>query len=117
MTGPDAHWAAGYVGTPWVAGTAECWHFAGLVWRERFGIELGRDPMAARHAWARVDAPREGDAVLMARRPGRPCHVGIYLDPGLVLHCVEGAGGVVTPLGRLGDLGYRLHGLWRRVGP
>lgn len=52
--------------------------------------------------------------VIMARGQ-RPCHIGIWIMPAIVLHAVEGVGGIATPLPRLGDLGYRLHGLWRRV--
>src|SRR5690606_1174706 len=92
-----AHWAAAYIGTPWVAGVSGCWHLARRVWAERFGWDVlaeagvdAGDPRAARRAFAAghdgtgwapvagVCAPAEGDAVLMAM--GRhPCHVGIWL--------------------------------------
>lgn len=40
---------------------------------------------ALRAGWNKVSAPRELDAVLMTSAT-RPCHVGIYLDGGRVLH-------------------------------
>lgn len=129
------HWAEPYLGTPWVAGTSDCWHFARRVWAERFGWDVppvpvdAADPRAARRAfavgyegtgWAPVTgvcAPAEGNAVLMAK--GRwPCHVGVLVDlpeGPAVLHCVEGSGVIVTPLSRLGDLGFRVAGIYRRA--
>jgi len=125
----SGHWASAYVGRPWIAGQAECWDFARDVWRERFGLEVPavqkafHDPRLARqlfdgHAdrasWLLVPVPAEGDGVLMARGM-RPCHVGVHVAPDAVLHAVEGAGGLCTPLSRLGDLGYRVAGFYRRV--
>lgn len=131
-----AHWAASYVGTPWVAGVSDCWHFARRVWAERFGWDVpplpvdATDPRAVRRAflvgpeatgWAPVpagSAPAEGQAVLMAR--GRwPAHVGVLVDlpeGAAVLHSVEGAGGVITPLSLIPGMGWRVVGLYRRVG-
>lgn len=67
-----------------------------------------------RASWGEVAVPQEGDAVLMAQG-ALPCHVGVWLDLGGVLHAVTGAGGVFTPLGRLRDMGYRVVGYYRRV--
>jgi cell wall-associated NlpC family hydrolase len=126
------HWAARYVGTPWVPGVSDCWNFARTAWREQFGWEVPQvavnaaDPRAARRAfaagqgapgWAPVAGDlREGDGVLMAR--GRhPCHVGVLVElpeGRAVLHSVEGAGVVVTPLQLIGALGYRVAGIYRR---
>jgi cell wall-associated NlpC family hydrolase len=123
-------WAARYVGLPYVAGEAECWHFAARVWREVFGWDvpvaasfggalasrrLASDP-ASYDGWQPVADPEDGDAVVMAKG-ARPCHVGVWVAPGHVLHAVEGAGGLCTPAGRVGDLGYRITGFYRRVTP
>jgi len=138
VTGAQMHWAARYIGTPWVAGESDCWNLARRVWRERFGWDVpavladdefdAGDPRAARRAfavgpdgtgWAPVAgvcAPAEGDAVLMAM--GRhPCHVGVWLglpEPHC-LHAVEGAGTICTPMERLPGLGYRVVGIYRRL--
>lgn len=130
LDGPaEGHWAAAYVGRPWIAGTGECWHRAAEVWREVFGWDVpidvagGRSPRAAarllggepeRLRWAPILAAeaRDGDGVLMARH--RPCHVGLVAAGG-VLHCVEGAGTIWTPVPRLADLGWRVEGLYRRL--
>lgn len=126
-----SHWSAAYIGTPWVPGSSDCWSFARMVWRERFGWEVppwGGDPSELRHAmvalaaaphqpdWAPVTEAAEGDAVLMGRS-ARPSHVGIWVTPpdGVgVLHSVERAGVVFTPSGRLPAMGLRLLGLYRR---
>jgi len=126
-------WAADHIGTPWVAGESDCWHFARRVWRERFGWDVpavvtdASDPRAVRRAFAigheatgwrpvaGVCAPADGDAVLMAM--GRhPCHVGVWLADAAgpaVLHSVEGAGGILTPMSLLPGLGYRVVGIYR----
>lgn len=123
-----AHWATGYIGAEW-SRAQTCWHFCARVWREHFGLVVplvdidGSDARAARRAfegaaerqaWIDVQTPAEGDGVLMAMG-ARPCHVGIWVDPGGVLHCIEGAGGVFTPRARLSDLGYRVVGFYRRA--
>lgn len=129
------HWAADHIGTPWVAGQSDCWHFARRVWRDRWGWDVPPvpvdpcNPRAARHAFAQAPqatgweplprgcAPAEGQAVLMAK--GRwPCHVGVQIvlpEGPAVLHSVEGAGVIVTPSSRLADLGYRVVGRYRRL--
>jgi hypothetical protein len=123
------HWAAAYVGRPWDGQHNHCWAFCRLVWRERFGLDVpempidGADPRLIRRAfagapergrWQRVDTPTEGDAVLMAQG-ARACHVGIWIDPGAVLHAVAGPGAVCTPRARLRDMGYRIVGHYRRA--
>jgi len=122
------HWASAYIGAEWTRDQT-CWHFAARVWREHFGIIValvsvdGADARATRRllaaeperaAWAGVAVPREGDAVLMAKGL-RPCHVGIWLGLGGVLHSIEGAGAIYTPVGRLAGLGYRIVGYYRRA--
>lgn len=127
-----AHWATAYVGTPWIAGEAECWHFAARVWAERFGIDVTEALAAAgderrarrliaghpeRRRWRPVETPGEGDAVLMTQgsRPlHHPNHIGIFVDPAHVLHAIRGPGAIFTPVSRLGDLGYRVSGWYRR---
>ncbi|MEH7830521.1 hypothetical protein [Gemmobacter denitrificans] len=131
---PAAHWASRYVGQPFDPAEQHCWAFARRVWREVFGWDVAAldvsalDPRRLRRDFADhpeygqwrqvqtpVEAPVEGDAVIMAQ--GRhPCHIGIWIAPARVLHAIAGSGGIATPVGRLGDLGYRLHGFWRRVG-
>ena len=122
-----AHWASTYIGTEWTR-DATCWHFCARVWAEHFGITVpligidGADPRATRRElshsaergdWFEVVIPVEGDGVMMAKGV-HPCHVGIWLDLGGVLHCVEGAGAIFTSAERLADLGYRIVGSYRR---
>jgi len=124
----SAHWASIYIGTEW-ARDANCWHFCARVWSERFGVTVpmiqvdGADPRATRRAldasptrrgWFEVVIPIEGDGVMMAKG-AMPCHVGIWLELGGVLHCIEGAGAIFTPAERLADLGYRITGTYRRA--
>jgi cell wall-associated NlpC family hydrolase len=124
------HWAANYIGQPWVAGVGDCWALARRVWHERFGWSVpaigvnSASAIASRRAfadaghfaaWAEVSDPREGDAVLMARGH-YPCHVGVYVDGGRVLHSVEGTGAVLSQIARLRDMGYSVAGFWRYAG-
>lgn len=130
MTADIPHWAADYIGRPW-SPEFTCWHFCALIWQDRYGITVplieidGTDARAVRReletsaerrGWHEVVQPREGDAVLMAKG-ARPCHVGVWLDVGGVLHCIEGIGAIFTSEGRLADLGYRIVGHYRRVAP
>ena len=124
------HWATEYIGTPWVSGVSDCWHFARRVWREQFGIVVpvvnvdaasalaGRKAFRdqSRHGWHEVQTPMEGDAVLMTMAQ-TPCHVGIWLDPegGGVLHSVEGIGAIFTPDARLAGMGYHVCSYHRRL--
>ena len=121
-----SHWAERYIGTPWVAGDSDCWNLARRVWAEHFGQQVpavavdAASPLAGRRAireadmsqWDEVPQPLEGDAVLMAKG-ALPCHVGIWLDFGAVLHSIEGAGVVCTPRRRLHDIGFRIVGFYR----
>ena len=129
-----AHWAEAYIGMPWTAGESDCWNLARRVWAERFGLTVApveidpRDARAVRRSfgapidtpeaaarWTLVagpDAAREGDGVLMAIGL-HPCHVGIWVDPAMVLHSVEGAGVVCTPTSRLAGMGYRITAIYR----
>ncbi|MBD3764934.1 MAG: hypothetical protein IE927_09420 [Rhodobacterales bacterium] len=123
------HWSTRHVGTPWVAGETDCWHFAASVWRDRWGWQVDpvavdpADPRAIRQAlgqidpavWRPVTRLAEGDAALMARGQ-RPCHVGswILLPEGpAILHSVERAGVIVTAPDRLREIGYRLVASYR----
>lgn len=129
MTQGGSHWAESYIGMPWTP-QENCWYFCAQVWAEVFGIAVplveidGADARAARRAfassaqeagWYLVTTPAEGDAVLMAQG-ARPCHVGIWLNLGGVLHSIEQSGVVFTASHRLGDLGYRILGFYRRGG-
>ncbi len=126
------HWASGYIGTPWVAGVSDCWHFAVGIWRDRFGWQVPvslvdpTNPVAVRRRmaqpdwtaqWAKVTVPVEGDAVLM-RRGAYPSHVGIWVSAngGGILHSVEGSGVVLTPLQRLAQMNFAPVGYHRWIG-
>lgn len=109
----SGHWTTAWLGTPWEATQAECWHFACRVWQAQFGRTVGPDFGAERQAWERAAEPREGDAVLMSTRRGHPCHIGVYVAPRRVLHAVPGSGAALTPVGRLCDLGYQVESYWR----
>ena len=123
------HWARAYVGLPWDPAERHCWDFCRRVWAGHFGLDVPEMPVNAddlratvqafegsgeRTAWEPVPDPAEGDAVLMARGR-RPCHVGIWISLGGVLHAIEPAS-VYTPRARLAELGYRIDRCYRRVG-
>lgn len=115
---PLPAWVERYVGIPYVTGgtTAagtDCWGLLALVWREQFGREL---PLYAGEHWRAHSAPNAvggdaaqyvaqfehvpaggeslGDGVLLRMR-GYPLHVGLVLEPGLMLHAHEMAASCV----------------------
>lgn len=125
-----AHWAEAYLGEPWINGAHDCWGFFRRVQREHFGLELPEIDIDAcsrlacarefaghdeRDAWALVESPAEGDAVLMGKNK-RPAHVGIWIDAdgGAVLHCVEGAGVIIQQRSTLRLAGWNTLGFYRR---
>ena len=125
-----AHWAAAYIGTPWIARRHDCWAFARRVWAERFGLDVPAvdvDALDARAVlrafrdhperghWVEVDQPREGDGVLLSHSR-HPSHVGVWIDidGGGVLHCDRHSGVVFATHSALercgwGSLRYYRH--------
>lgn len=102
------HWAADYIGLPWVRHEHDCWQFFRKVQHERFGRVVPEIPMETyrrgacvalleqhqeRANWQLVEKPEEGDAVLLAHAR-HPSHIGLWVDVdgGGVLHCVGGIG-------------------------
>lgn len=131
-----SHWAAKYIGLPWVFGAKgpsefDCWGFAKHVQRVEYGIDMleleydRADWRAAAHelnhseerkSWVRVDTPRDGDITTLARSR-LPVHIGVWIRANGaegVLHCLEGAGVVYQtarqlPLAGWGGLEYYRH--------
>lgn len=108
------NWSADYIGLPWLARGAErsgvdCYGLVRLVYQERLGIALEsfsdayvtaeeRDEIAALVAGARASDPwieiepgdeREMDVALF-RCAGLASHIGIVVEPGLMLHVSAG---------------------------
>lgn len=129
----NTHWAVPYIGRPWVAAAAgpdafNCWSFFRWVQRARFGRDLPEIPNPEallsqarlfrdhpeRRRWRPVDAPAEGDAVLMGSAR-HPVHVGVWVaaDGGKVLHCMMGAGVVAQDPPALADHGFAIKGYFR----
>lgn len=100
------HWANQYIGKPWVRGARgpEAYDCLGLmthVMREHYcrdvpdlyvGGENGPALMGMHAQWRPVDAPGDGDMVVMART--REDHVGVWLDVdrGGILSALDGPG-------------------------
>lgn len=107
------HWAEKYVGLRWEFGATgpdafDCWTFFAHVQREQFGVIVptisspeswiqARELMETHpenRRWAKVEAPQEGDAVLMARNRV-PVHIGVAVFANGrtgVLHCAQPSG-------------------------
>lgn len=88
----------------------DCWGLLRFVYKSEFGIELPSyssdyettDDHAAvaavfddqsRH-WDETTSPQSGDAVWCAVA-GHECHVGVYVEPGFMLHVLPERGTVV----------------------
>lgn len=129
-TAPPEHWSARYVGMPYQV--ADCAMLAAHVQREVFGREIrlptdrapglrGMTDQIERLKTdfaACVDAPVEGDAVLMISR-GKIEHIGIFCvidrEP-WVLHSVRNAGqAVLHRLRELSNQGLTIEGYYRWI--
>ena len=126
-----AHWSEAYVGLPYVPGEQDCAELVARVQREVFGraVTVPRERAAgpfglsaqisagARDLATPVEAPADGDAVLMLVRG--LWHVGVWFEQageGWVLHALRRSGMVVTH--RMRDLpqaGIRVEGFYRMV--
>lgn len=110
------HWAAQYYRRhhPYVEGGEgpdgyNCWGLVRHIQRAHYGRELpavAHDIEVPRAlvrevlcGWRRAERPSDGDGVIM-RRPTEDLHVGVWLDldGGRVIHCIEGAGVVLSTL-------------------
>ena len=101
-----AGWSDAYVGIPFLDGGrtragVDCWGLVRIVYEEEFGIALPlydegyEDTLDSasieeifdeeRAAWAPVQVPRPGDAVML-RILSYPCHVGVVVDRRFFLH-------------------------------
>jgi hypothetical protein len=117
-----------YIGIPWEAGAQgpnsyDCMGFFRNIQKEHFGIAVPsiiatnyEDPISLAHLfgdhperkrWTKLDAPKQGCAVIIRR----PMHIGTWLDidGGGVLHCVKGAGVIFTS-----DSSWPVSGFGRR---
>ncbi len=137
-----AHWAAPYVGKPWVRGAQgpeawDCWGLVRHVQDTVYGrqmpalqiaaaptaeqLEVLRDLMTS-GPWHRVTDPAQGDVMLMTGTLGPHVGVVVRADRRLkVLHAdgyrddkgVDHGAVVVTPIERLHELGYGRLQAWR----
>ena len=111
----------------------DCWGLLRFVYAQEFGLalpsyaddyestgdadrigELAADEI---RDWLEIDRPEPGDAVWCAIA-GMPCHVGIYVERGRMLHALKGVGTRVerirTPAWARRIKAYYRHPDWRR---
>lgn len=127
------HWAAEYIGKPWVSGGQgpdqfDCWGWVRFALRLRRDLDLPVvDTDAARitqvmrcfrdgsyAGWRQVDVPQELDGVLMSHS-SHPHHVGVWVETngGGVVHAVRGAGVVFMDRLHLRLAGWNIISFWR----
>ena len=130
----EPHWAAAYIGLPWAADgegpdAFHCWSLFRHVQQQRFGRTLpvipNPDDLLAlarslrdhpeRRRWVLTRTPHEGDLVLL-RQARYPIHVGLWIDGGLVLHCLRAAGVVAQSTTSLAIHGWQIEGIYRFTG-
>lgn len=131
------HWAADYIGKPWVVASDgpdsyDCWGLVVAVQRRLYGHDLSIIPVAEndmktlirtmrdhpeRQNWHSVTVPHEGDVALL-RQSRHPIHVGVWLDVdgGGILHAVQGAGVVFQSLNNLAMTGWKIENYYRHKG-
>lgn len=123
-----SHWSDAYIGLPYIAGEQDCAELLARVQREVFGRQVtvpreraespfgksAQISQGARDLADPVQAPLEGDAVLMQVRG--LWHVGVWFERGepWVLHALRSAGGVVSHRMReLPLFGIKVEGFYR----
>ena len=130
------HWAETYIGIPWSAtgdgpASYHCWAFVRHIQKEHFGRDLPSIPNPEdvlaiargfrdhpeRQRWKLVNAPKDGDCVLM-RQARYPIHVGVWLDVdgGGVLHCSQEAGVAFQGVNALALNGWHIEGFYHFAG-
>ena len=129
------NWSNRYVGLPWAehgreCAGCDCWGLACIVYRDELGITLpeylGYATVAelaeiaalvagatASRLWVRQEAARPFD-IAVFRRGRLDAHIGIVLQPGLMLHMVEGAQASIESY-EAGRWKHRLTGLYRHA--
>lgn len=130
-------WSDAYTGIPFRADGRtreglDCWGLVVTVYRERLGVTLPEfpgaypdvSPQAMRNAagvariererWRRVDDPRPLDVALL-RIQGLPCHVGVVVAKGKMLHIMAGIESVVEDLAGP-HWKHRIEGFYRHAG-
>lgn len=127
------HWAFNYLGLPWVSGhegptSFDCWGLVRYVQKQHYGrdlssIHVDADNVRAvvhafngndeRNRWHKVDAPKDGDCLLLSQSE-EPTHVGVWLDVdgGGLLHAVKGAGVVFSSPANIRLMGYNILGAY-----
>lgn len=123
-----SHWAVQYIGIPWSRGGSgpdsyDCWGFLRMVMDRHYGIQMPEiddrrfDARRAanqistnqeRQNWYSVDAPADGDVVLMCRAR-IPVHIGLWVQTGNsagVLHCAERMGVLFSSLNAAKQMGW-----------
>lgn len=124
-----------YVGIPFRMGGrdrngVDCYGLIYLAYLEEYGIELPRYdgvPNGAERAevtnmlidgaryggkWQRVEDPRTGDVVELKLL--RVSHIGLYVEPGMMLHALDAPGVVLEGLDRP-KYRRRMNGCFRLV--
>jgi cell wall-associated NlpC family hydrolase len=127
------HWAFNYLGLPWVSGqdgpdAFDCWGLVRYVQKQHYGrdlsaIHVDADDVRAvvnafngndeRNRWHAVDAPTDGDCLLLSQSK-EPTHVGVWLDVdgGGLLHAVKGTGVVFSSAANIRLMGYNILGAY-----
>lgn len=133
------HWAADYIGKPYVSGASgphafDCWGLLRHVYLNRYGIELPLLPgiadasalaisreidLATHHEWEETQSPEDGYAVGMSQRI-KFHHVGLVIRANgrqMILHALDHFSVIAEPVQRLRlrgfkRIGYFRHWLW-----
>lgn len=130
------HWANAYVGIPYAdhgrtREGCDCWGLVRMVYADRLAVDLpslaggysaanNRGSVARLIAdertdtgWHEIEPGREQplDLVLL-RIGGEPCHVGVVVEPGMMLHLLKGTNAAVERYTRP-MWNRRIDSLWR----
>jgi len=122
------HWAAKYIGTPFVNGETDCYGLVRKVYSEQFGVVMpvvSADALSTisavkamlgydRGDWSPVDTPQDGDVVQMGHAH-RPHHVGVWVahGNGKILHSTEQYGAIIQSVQQAQATGWKILNIYR----
>ncbi|KAF8818089.1 NlpC/P60 family protein [Rickettsia endosymbiont of Cardiosporidium cionae] len=125
-----------YIGKAWKNGASgpdmfDCWGFLRYIYITYYMIQLQPINVNACNTKSVIDAfsshcefnnwievplaaAKEGDAILLGRNK-KPSHVGIWIDPGAVLHCMRYHGVVFQKISNLSISSWNIIAIYKYV--
>lgn len=108
---------------------ADCWGLARIIYKNRLNIELPsflayentRDSNSINNLyrnhyknWESVEKGNEKEYdIIVFRMMGVPCHIGIVIGDGYMIHCLEGSGTIISNYKKDQQWFRKIEGIYR----